>query len=186
LALAVVRKDFSGFISQVPGGSAFIVRLLNTPMKTFIILFLLCSSLYAADTTNSASSDKRIVEVTFARDDKPPTQEFHIVMTLWLSEQNRGFDRDVYSWAHQGGSGPDPDTHKKAAESLKLLRALDEPKVLPDSPNQIVTVRCANGDKWVVKRFPIDKVPAEVHQILTIMGFHDEEFSRLTFIKKAA
>jgi hypothetical protein len=70
-------------------------------MKTLIIFFLLCGSLYAADTTNSASSDRRIVEVTFAEDDKPPTQMFHIVMTLWLSEQNRGFDRDVYSWAHQ-------------------------------------------------------------------------------------
>jgi hypothetical protein len=26
LSLSVVRKDFSGFISQVPGGSAFAVR----------------------------------------------------------------------------------------------------------------------------------------------------------------
>ena len=152
-------------------------------MKAFIIFFLLCGSLYAADTTNAPSSDKRLIEVTFARDDKPPTEMFHIVMTLWLSEKNRGSDRDVYSWAHQGGYGPDPDTRKKAAECLKLMQALDEPKVLPDSPNQIVTMRCADGDKWVVKRFPIDKVPAEVHQILTIMGFHDREFSRLTFIK---
>ena len=155
-------------------------------MKAFIIFFLLCGSLYAADTTNAPSRDKRLVEVTFARDDKPPTQTFHIIMTFWLSEQNRGFDRDVYDWAHQGGSSPDHDTHKKSADSLKLLRALDEPKVLPDSPNQIVTVRCAEGDKWVVRRFPIDKVPAEIHQILTILGVHDEEFSRLTFIKKAA
>ena len=30
MALSVVRKDFSGFISQVPGGSAFYVRRLAT------------------------------------------------------------------------------------------------------------------------------------------------------------
>jgi hypothetical protein len=155
-------------------------------MKAFIILVLLCGSLYAADTTNSASSDKRLVEITFAADDKPPTQAFHIVMTLWLSEKNRGLDRFVYDWAHQGGHGPDPDARKKAAEALKILQTLPEPKVLPDSPNRIVTVRCADGDKWTTKRFPFDKVPAEVHQILTLLGFRDEEFSRLTFIKKAA
>ena len=152
-------------------------------MRTIIILFLLCGSLYAAESTNAASSDKRLVEVIFAADDKPPTQQFHIVMTLWLSERNRGDDRFVYDWAVQGGSSPDSDTRKKTTETLKLLQALDEPKVLPESPNQIVTVRCADGDKWLVKRFPIDKVPAEVHQILTIMGFHDGDFNRLRFVK---
>lgn len=107
-------------------------------------------------------------------------------MTFWLSEENRGVDHDVYDWAVQGASGHDPDTRKKAEESLKLLRAMGEPKVLPDSPNQIVTVRCADGDTWLVKRFPIDKVPTEVRQILTFMGVRDEELNRLTFIKKAA
>ena len=152
-------------------------------MKTFIHILMLCGSLYAADSTDLGPNDKRIVEVTFAIDDKPPTQRHHTVMTLWLSGQNRGSARDIRSYAYQGAWQPDPDTHKKAAESLKLLRALDEPKNLPDSPNQIVTVRCADGEKWLVKRFPIDKVPVEVHQILTIMGFLDESFSRLTFIK---
>ena len=32
MALSVIRKDFSGFISQVPGGSAFFVRRLRTIM----------------------------------------------------------------------------------------------------------------------------------------------------------
>jgi hypothetical protein len=158
-------------------------RLLDAFMKAFIISILLCVSLRAADTTNAPSSDKRLVEVTFAADDKPPTQRFHIVMTLWLSEENRGHDRFVYDWAVQGGSSPDSDTLKKAAESLKLLQALDEPKDLPESPNQIVTVRCTDGDKWLVKRFPIDKVPPKVHQILTIMGFQDGTFNRLKFTK---
>ena len=159
-------------------------RLIRTPMRTLIIFCLLCGSLHAADTTNAPSSDKRLVEVIFAADDKPPTQRFHIIMTYWLSEQNRGSDRDVYDWAIQGGSSPDPDTLKKAAESLKLLRALNEPTNLPDSPNQIVTIRCADGDKWVVKRFPIDRVPAEIREILTIMGVQGEQMGRLTFIKK--
>ena len=107
-------------------------------------------------------------------------------MIFWLSELSRGSDRDVYAWAIQGSSTPDPDTKKKAAESLELLQSLDEPKILPDSPNQIVTIRCADGDKWIVKRFPIDKVPAEIHEILTIMGVQDAQIERLTFIKKEA
>ena len=37
LALSVVRKDFSGFISQVPGGSAFYVRLLAHAMSYYIL-----------------------------------------------------------------------------------------------------------------------------------------------------
>jgi len=43
LSLSVVRKDFGGFISQVPGGSAFFVRPHYTFMKTlpFILLFAL-------------------------------------------------------------------------------------------------------------------------------------------------
>ncbi len=153
-------------------------------MKVFIALASFCSSLYAAE-TNFAATDRRLVEVSFATDDKAPTQMFHTVVTLWISEKNRGSSRDVYSWAHQGGYGSDTNTFKKATGSLKLLRALDEPKILPESPNQIVTVRCADGDKWVVRRFPIDKVPDKIHQILTIMGFKDADFSRLTFIKEA-
>jgi hypothetical protein len=132
---------------------------------------------------NAAAGDKRLVEVIFADDDKPPTQMFHTIVTLWMSENDRGLDRDVYSWAHQGGSSPDSNTRKKATESLSLLKALEEPRTLPQSPNRIVTVRCADGDKWIAKRFPIDRVPAEVHQILMILGFDDKDFSRLTFIK---
>lgn len=155
-------------------------------MKAFIILTLFCGSMCAADTTNSWAPGKHLVEVTFAADDKAPTEMFHTIVTLWISEKNRGSDRNVYSWALQRGYSPDSDTRKKASESVKLLKSLDEPEVLPESPNQIVTVRCAEGDKWIAKRFPIDQVPAEVHQILTIMGFPDEEFNRLKFTKKSS
>jgi hypothetical protein len=129
------------------------------------------------------AGEKRLVEGIFAADDKPPTEMFHTVTTLWISEKNRGSDRDVYDWAHQGEYDADPNTRQKADESLKLLKALSEPKNLPASPNRIVTVRCIDGDQWIVKRFSIDKVPIEVHQILVTMGFKDESFKRLTFTK---
>jgi len=153
-------------------------------MKIIIIFILLCGSLHAADTTNSLSSDRRLVEVSFTKDDKSTSQSGHIVTVLWISEKSRGLDRHVYSWAHQGFVAPDTDNSQKAAESLKLLETLDEPKDLPASPNQIVTVRCLAGGDTIAKRFPIDQVPSEVHQILTLMGFRDEEFSRLKFIQK--
>jgi hypothetical protein len=152
-------------------------------MKVFIIFYLLCGSLYAADSTNSASNYRRLVEVNFAADDMQPTQQFHIVMTFWISEKGKGNDRWVYDWAAQGGESPCPDGETKAKKCKELLKALSQPKVLPESPNQIVTVKCADEDKWIIRRFPIDKVPVEVHQILTIMGVHDKEFNRLKFIK---
>jgi hypothetical protein len=153
-------------------------------MKTFIILSLFCGSLYAADTTNSYSPGKHLVEVIFATDDRPTNQMFHTIVTLWISEKNRGSDRWVYSWANQSGYSPDADTEKKAKRCKELLKALDEPKDLPASPNQIVTVRCLYGGETLAKKFPIDRVPYEVHQILTIMGFRDEDFVRLKFIQK--
>jgi hypothetical protein len=153
-------------------------------MKTFIIFILFCGSLYAADTTNSIPDYKRLVEVSFAGDDKPPATFFHEVDYLWISENIRGADRDYYSWADHGGQvGADSDNQKKVAECRKLLQTVDEPKQLPDSPNKIVTVRCADGDKIITKRFPIDAVPQAVHEILTIMGFPDQYFTRLKFAK---
>jgi hypothetical protein len=128
--------------------------------------------------------DKCLVEVIFAGDDKPPTTSFHEVDHLWISEKNRGRDFDYYGWADHGGWEADADTPKKAAECRKLLQTIVEPKQLPDSPNKIVTVKCADGDATIIKRFPIDAVPPEVHQILTIMGFPDSAFSRLKFVKK--
>jgi hypothetical protein len=153
-------------------------------MKISIIFFLFIGSLFAADTTNSVPDYKRLVEVSFAGDDKPPSTFFHEIDYLWISENIRGIDRDYYSWADHGGQvGVHSDNQKKAEECRKLLQTVDEPKQLPDSPNKIVTVRCAVGDKIIIKRFPIDAVPQVVHDILTIMGFPDENFTRLKFVK---
>ena len=152
-------------------------------MKIITILILLCGFLSAFSQTNSTPADKRLVEVSFAADDKPPTQIFHIVHTFYISEHKIGFDRFVYDWATQGGYSPSPEAHKKADECIKLLESLDEPKKIPDSPNQILTVRYAHEDKMVIKKFPIDAVPSKVHQVLTIIGCRDDELKRIRFVK---
>jgi hypothetical protein len=158
-------------------------------LKNFIISTLFCTSLYAADTTNSPSNatnasaiDKMLVEVAFATDDRAENQTGHTIILLWMSETKTGMYRQIYNWATQGGSSPDADTLKKAAECLKLLKQIEQPKKLPESPNDVVTVRCLDGDDMIVKKFPIDQVPSEVHQILAVMGFGDD--SRLKFIQK--
>jgi hypothetical protein len=133
-----------------------------------------------------ASGDKHLVNVVFALDDKPETEMFHTVVVLWISEKNRGTLRSIYNWAQQDGQGVDAETQQKSLKCAKILKALQQPDKLPESVNQIVTVKCLDGDKTLVKKFPIDRVPFEVRDILTIMGFRDEEFSRLKFIKKPA
>jgi hypothetical protein len=161
-------------------------------MKALIILALFCGSLYGADTnnlsssaTNSSPAPKLLVEVIFAGDDMAPTQTFHTVVSLSISGNNyRGEYQSIYNWAVHGGGSTDTNTLKENAECLKLLRPLDQPTELPETPNHIVTVRCLDGDNMLVKMFPIDRVPDEVHQMLAIMGFRDDQFSRLTFIQR--
>ena len=160
-------------------------------MKSFIILFLLCGSLYGADTnsaspttTSSTSAPKRLVEVVFAADDMAPTQSFHTVILLSVSSNWRASQRFIYNWAAQGGGSPDTNAMEEATTCLKLLKPLDQPKNLPESPNHIVTVSCLDGDAMLEKRFPIDQVPDEVHQMLAVMGFRDDQFGRLKFIQK--
>jgi hypothetical protein len=153
-------------------------------MKIFVILILSCGSLYAADMTNSVSTDKRLFEVTFAKDDMPPKHMFHIVYFFWISERRIGEDEAIYSWADHGGYNFDANAKAKAEQCKKLLKGLEQPKDLPASPNQIVTVRCFANDETIAKMFPIDRVPYEVHQMLTIIGCPDDAMGRLKFIKK--
>lgn len=168
---------------QIAPEARFIRQTVGRVMRTFILLALLCNSVFAADPTNSVNGYKHLVEVSFAADDRPPHQMFHEVDILWISEKYIGADRDYYSWADHGSFGPDTSTSEKAAKCRKLLKTIDEPKQLPDSPNKIVTVKYTDGDKTIVKKFPIDAVPSEIHQTLSIMGFPDSAFDRLKFVK---
>jgi len=90
----------------------------------------------------------------------------------------------IYDWANQGSASIDPNIQTEAIECLKLLKALDQPKDLPEITNHIVTVEGLDGDNMLVRRFPIDRVPEEVHQMLAIMRFRDTQFSRLKFVQR--
>lgn len=167
------------------------VGLTGTFINALIVLNLMGCSLYGAETnspspgtTNSLSAPQRLVEVVFANDDRAPTETFHTVISLIITDHNRGNYRFVYNWAVQGGSSPDTNSVKKIGECLQLLKPLDQPKDLPESPNHIVTVRCIDGDDKLERHFSIDEVPDEVHHMLAIMGFSDDQFSRLKFIQK--
>jgi len=84
----------------------------------------------------------------------------------------------------RGGSGPDPDTHEKWQECTKILKAIGQPKDLPSLATHIVTLTCVDGDSRIIRKFPIDHVPNQVYQILTIMGFSDDKrLVRLNFDK---
>ena len=157
------------------------------PIRAWVLVICACTRFAVAEEQMpGAAGDSHLVEVTFALDDKPATQDFHEVVTLWISERSRGRTCFVYNWAVQGGQGPDTNTAAKAAQCLKLMRAINQPKDLPESEDEIVTVRCRDGDKTLVKKFPMQKVPPEVHELLTIMGCKEAEFGRLKFVRKVA
>src|ERR1700677_1503451 len=105
--------------------------------------------------------------------------------TLWISQNSNGSTRDIPDWAVQGGSSGDPNAPAQAAECLKLLKSAPQPNDVPADTAKIVIVRCEDGDKFVVKMFPIDKVPQEVWKMLNIMGYKcdKQSFGPLKFIQ---
>jgi hypothetical protein len=165
-----------------------ITLLQALPVRASVFLFCACSCLALGEEKMlpGAAGDRHLVEVTFALDDKLSTEDFHTVLTFWISEKNRGMTRWVYNWAAQGGHGPETNAVEKAAKCLKLIKALHQPKDLPESRNQIVTARCREGGETLVRRFPIERVPSQVHEVLTLMGAREAEFTRLRFAKGAA
>jgi hypothetical protein len=116
-------------------------------------------------------------------DDKPPTQDFHVILAFYISEHKRGFWRHIHNWAHQGGDATDPEAPKKAAECTSMLKSLEEPNELPGDPNQIVVVKYVDGDKTIIKKFPLNSVPFEIYQVLMVItDSRDEAFrGRLRF-----
>jgi hypothetical protein len=129
-----------------------------------------------------SKGEEHLVEVCFVMDDMAPTQPGHTEMLFWISPKSKGMYRFIFDWAIQGGGGPYTNGVEHAADCTKLLKNLDQPEELTNSPNQILTVRYLEGDQVLAKRFAIDRVPAEVHEILTIMGVRDRELhGRLKF-----
>ncbi|HWB60587.1 MAG TPA: tetratricopeptide repeat protein [Chthoniobacteraceae bacterium] len=104
--------------------------------------------------------------------------------TRWISEKRKGSTRDIPGQAALEVSQDDPNALQEAAECLKLLKSVEQPKELPDDPRRIVTVRCADGDAIVVKRFPAGNVPQEVRGMLLAMGYAcgARGFDVLTFV----
>ncbi|WP_093288071.1 hypothetical protein [Verrucomicrobium sp. GAS474] len=126
-----------------------------------------------------------LVEVSFAVDDKGATEAGYTIYVFWMSKENVGFTRFIWDWAVQGGKGPELDSSNKAAECLKLLKALDQSKVMPISSNQIIAVRVREGDAILSRHFPIESIPFNVRQIMILLGFKEEDFkkfSRLHFM----
>jgi len=150
----------------------------------------MCTWIAAAEEKESRMSfSNNLAEVIFALDDLPTRglpDTGHTVLIFYITKDRVGMGRSVYNWAEQGGHNADTNAVEKAAQCAKLLKSLDQPKELPESPNHIITVRGVDAGKIIEKRFPISHVPPEVHQILTIMGCGEEGFKRLTFIQKTA
>lgn len=105
--------------------------------------------------------------------------------TRWISEKHGGSTRDIPGRVAQEAFRDDPNAQQEAAECLKLLKAAEQPKEPPDDPQRIVTVRCAEGEMIVVKRFPAQNVPQEVRGMLLAMGYACDarKFDVLTFVK---
>jgi hypothetical protein len=138
------------------------------------------------------SQTTRLLSISFALDDFPPDdfERGHTVHTAYVSNYEIGSENDIYSWALQGGSTEDFEAPKKAAQWIELLRPLQEPHSLPDSPNRIVTIRYLDGENRVEKRFPTDRVPWAVHDVLQKMGalrnVKGSRYDRLTFVEPPA
>lgn len=154
-------------------------------MKTVIFLLFFSASLLALEITDWAlPSSKRLVEVSFSDNDLNDPQSSQLWVTLYISERERGgvreswsgIDGKSYVWSH-----PEFEAQQKAKRCLSLLASTAQPQALPEDPRRVLTVRWAEG--WIERRFPIDRVPAQIRDILLTVGFCDENFKRLTFFQ---
>ncbi len=143
-------------------------------------LFLLpVLALAAADAQEAAPAevpDQRLVEVIYANDDRPQTEDFHTVYTFWLSKQGTGNEREIYNWAHQGGGGTQPGGQENGDKCLAIFKTLTEPEKLPENSNLVVTVRCFEDGRWLEKRFDVDALPPDVFKITDIAAYPGMKF----------
>ncbi len=163
---------------------------LGTNMQLLrITLFLnlsVCVYLAVADEPQPHMGfSNRLAEVVFALDDLP-TNPFpaggHTVLVFYITDKEHGFGRSIHNWAEQGGGTPDTNSAAKAAQCANILRTLEQPADVSESPNHVVTARAVDGGKIIERTFSIHRVPSEIRKILDIMGWHDQGRQRLTFL----
>lgn len=185
------RPTLSDCKPRTPGPiyEEFVHSMLNHNPHTrrtllFLVLCLTIGLAAAQDKGRRMASSNYLAEAWFALDDRPARSGGHTVVGFYIANGTVGMYRLIYNWANQGVHSPDTNAVEKAAECMKLLRALGQPNGLPESPNRILIIRCADGRETVERKFPIDQVPPEVRRILTIMGCGEEGFKRLKFLQK--
>jgi hypothetical protein len=111
---------------------------------------------------------RSLIEVEYALDDKATNQTGHVIVTYWISDKGCGMTRDVYDWAVQGGFTTDANAQEKANKCRELIRALPQPQNLPDLESHIVTAKCLGPPEAILRRFPIDRVPSAIREVLLL------------------
>lgn len=153
-----------------------------------LLLLLICNRANAAgEARANLEGTNHLVDVRFAMDDKPAHETFHTVIDQWLTASSSGGRAKAYDWAIMGGENPDALGKEKAAKCLQILKRLDQPTNLPNDPNQILTVKCKDGDEILERKFSIRQVPASIRELLSLIGIkRTEEFDRFTFVEETA
>lgn len=152
-------------------------KLLSLPFLLLLLSLLPVSGVAHAEGKEKAAPpparvpEQRLVEIIYADDDRPQTENFHTVYTCWLSKQGTGSEREVYNWARQGGSGTQPGGQENADKCLAIFKALAAPEKLPENPNLVVTIRCFEEGHWLEKRFDVDALPPEISKITEIVCY---------------
>jgi hypothetical protein len=164
------------------------VRTLSAP-----ILCLLAVFLAGCDNSGRESRDKYLVEVSYSFPRKqirlnrePPFEVAFVECTLFMSKEYAGSIVDDPGWGRRQTRGRFQDNTPKASACFALLKSIEEPKALPESPTEIVTVTCKDGTQLLVRRFPRAALPNEVRKILTTMGFSNVMYEELTFVPNDA
>lgn len=131
---------------------------------------------------------KELVRVSYALDDKRPTESFHNVLYLHLTENGLVTSVSTYDWGGKGGFESDPDAQKKAAKCIEMLSRLPQPADLPADPNLQLDIKWWKGDEMSERKFSVKAVPEEVRGILQMMDRRDgmsrsNEWQRFSFVQ---
>jgi hypothetical protein len=139
-----------------------------------------------------------VVGISFALSDHTIPGQAHTFVCYEITKSGIGWSEwiepgDARSASNQiviastkSGHIRDTNAVAKAAQTVKLLKALAQPKHLPASAGQVLTARWLEGNKVTESKFPTDQVPSEIHQALLVMRCPERDLKRLTFIQAPA